>query len=116
MARRSSTTIEVTSVDRTTQTATVDGCREGCWLVLGEGYHPAWSATTDAGSLGPPELVDGGFNGWWIEPSTTDVVVTLRWTAQGPLNVALAVSIVGVVACLTLIVISRRRERAARSR
>ena len=51
---------------RTSRDVTVDGCPDGCWLVLGEGFHDAWSASADGRDLGPPQLVDGGFNGWRI--------------------------------------------------
>ena len=32
---------------RTSRDVTVDGCPDGCWLVLGEGFHESWSASTD---------------------------------------------------------------------
>ena len=62
----------------------MSGCIDGCWLVLGEGYNTAWSAETADGTLGEPQLVDGGFNGWWIEPSDAPVEVVVSWTEQGP--------------------------------
>jgi arabinofuranan 3-O-arabinosyltransferase len=99
----------VTSSDRLHRTVQVDGCPDGCWLVLGEGYHESWSARTDDGSLGPPQLVDGGFNGWWIPPSSTATTVHIAWTAQGPLDVALAVSLAVVVMAVVLAVADRRR-------
>ena len=82
-------TIEVTSVDRTSRTATVDGCREGCWLVLGEGFNDAWRAEAAGQDLGPPQLVDGGFNGWRLPPTERPVEVTMHWTAQRPQTIAL---------------------------
>ena len=69
-------TATVTSQSRTGREITVDRCPDGCWLVLGEGFHDSWSASTAAGSLGPPQLVDGGFNGWWIPPSSGPVAVS----------------------------------------
>ncbi len=102
-------TATVTSSDRLHRTVQVDGCPDGCWLVLGEGYHQSWSARTDDGSLGPPQLVDGGFNGWWIPPSSTATTVHIAWTAQGPLDVALAVSLATVVMAVVLVVADRRR-------
>ncbi|MFV0306255.1 MAG: alpha-(1-_3)-arabinofuranosyltransferase family protein [Desertimonas sp.] len=101
----------VTEQGRLDRTVAVSGCAAGCWLVLGEGWHPQWRAGTADGSLGPPELVDGGFNGWWIEPSDGEVVVTIQWGAQRPLNLALAVSVVGLLACLGLVGVGWWRGR-----
>jgi arabinofuranan 3-O-arabinosyltransferase len=100
----------VTSSDRLSRTVTVDGCPEGCWLVLGEGFHDSWSARTADGDLGTPTMVDGGFNGWRIPPSDGPTVVTLEWTSQGPLTIALVLSVVAVVACIVLAVLDRRRR------
>ena len=86
-------TVEVRAQGRTSRDVTVDGCPDGCWLVLGEGHHDAWSASTAAGDLGPPQLVDGGFNGWWVPPSDGAVDVAIRWTAQTPLTVALVLTV-----------------------
>ncbi len=100
----------VTEDGRRQRTIEVSGCIDGCWLVLGEGYNTAWSAETADGTLGEPQLVDGGFNGWWIEPSDGPVEVVVAWTEQGPLNVAMAVSLIGVIAAVVLLVLDRRRR------
>ena len=78
----------MTSSDRLSRTVTVDGCPDGCWLVLGEGFHEAWSAPTADGDLGPPTLVDGGFNGWRIPPSDGPTVDP-ELDGPAPLTIAL---------------------------
>jgi arabinofuranan 3-O-arabinosyltransferase len=89
----------------------ISNCSKGCWLVVGEGYSEAWSADQEtAGSLGKPELVDGGFNGWWIEPTTAPVVVRVRWTAQRPLTIAIILSCLAVVVAAGLLILDRRRR------
>jgi arabinofuranan 3-O-arabinosyltransferase len=102
-------TVAVTSSDRLNRTVVVDNCPDGCWLVLGEGFHESWSADTDAGDLGEPQLVDGGFNGWWIPPSAGPTEVRLHWTAQTPLNLALLLTVLAVLACIALVIFDRRR-------
>jgi arabinofuranan 3-O-arabinosyltransferase len=102
-------TATVTTSDRLSRHVVVDDCPDGCWLVLGEGFHTSWSAETDAGDLGDPQLVDGGFNGWWIPPSSGPTEVTVRWTAQRPLDIALVLTVVAVLACIALAVVDRRR-------
>ncbi|MET0577641.1 MAG: alpha-(1-_3)-arabinofuranosyltransferase family protein, partial [Ilumatobacteraceae bacterium] len=105
-------TVTVRSSGRTSRDVTVDRCPDGCWLVLGEGLHPSWSASTADGDLGPAQLVDGGFNGWWIAPSDGPVDVAVRWTAQTPLTVALVLTALAVLACIALAVADRRRVDA----
>jgi arabinofuranan 3-O-arabinosyltransferase len=55
-------------------------------------------------------MVDGGFNGWWIPPAGGPPVVTLEWTSQRSLTVALALSVIAVLACIVLALLDRRRR------
>jgi arabinofuranan 3-O-arabinosyltransferase len=84
----------------------VPPCERDCWLVLGEGWNEAWSATIDGDDLGPPELVDGGFNGWRLPASSTDRVVDLEWTAQRPVDIAMAISAAAVLLAIGLVITS----------
>ncbi|MET0663323.1 MAG: alpha-(1-_3)-arabinofuranosyltransferase family protein, partial [Ilumatobacteraceae bacterium] len=103
-------TVTVTSTSRTGRTVEVSPCPEGCWVVLGEGYNEAWTASDATGSLGPPTLVDGNANGWFIAPTDEPTTITFHWTAQRTLNVALAASLLGVLAGVVLVVADRRRD------
>jgi len=78
-------------------------------LVLGEGFNTAWSASADGSALNDPQLVDGNANGWYLEPSSSARTVTMSWTAQRPLSVALVVSLLSVLALGALVIIDRRR-------
>ncbi len=102
-------TVTIEASGRTGRDVIVEGCPDGCWLVLGEGFNDAWSASTADGDLGPPQLVDGGFNGWRIAPSDGPVDVAIRWTAQTPLTVALVLSVVAGLSCIALAALDRRR-------
>lgn len=105
-------TATVVDSSRLGRTIEVQRCEQGCWLIVGEGFHDAWSATADGRSLGEPRLIAGGFNGWWIPPSTASTVVHVGWTAQPPLNAALAFSAVMVGVAIVIAV----RDRPGRSR
>ena len=94
---------------RLRKTIEVDNCVDGCWLVLGNGYSTAWKATGPDGSLGDPQLVDGGFNGWRIAPSEQSVTVVVEWTQQRKLDVALVLSLLAVAAAIVLLVLDVRR-------
>ncbi len=102
-------TAQVTGTTRTSRTVEVSACPAGCWVVLGEGFNTAWSASTDDGSLGEPVLVDGNANGWWLEPTTTPTTVTFTWASQTTLNAALLASLIGVLIALALVFVDRRR-------
>jgi arabinofuranan 3-O-arabinosyltransferase len=98
------------AVQRTldTRTATVAACPSGCWLIFGEGFNVAWHASVHGSSLGPPRQVAGGFNGWWLPPSTTPTVVDISWSLQRSLDWALAASALFIGLCLVLVVRVRR--------
>ena len=65
---------------------------------------------TAAGSLGPSQLVGGGFNGWWIPPHDGSLTVWVGWTAQRPLNAAIAVSLAAAFVALVLAITDRPRR------
>jgi arabinofuranan 3-O-arabinosyltransferase len=103
----------VTERNRFERTVEVTDCAEGCWLVLGEGYNDGWSAELAGADLGPPTLVDGGFNGWWIEPGAGTVTVQVRWTLQRPLTVAYVLSALAALTCVALIALHLRSNDRA---
>lgn len=88
-------------------------CPDGCWLVFGEGYSPGWSATADDATLDAHRSVSGGFNGWWVQPTSDDGVATvhLRWAAQRPVDIALWSSLLAGLACLMVVFTTRRTAR-----
>lgn len=91
----------------------VDGCPDGCWLVFGEGYNGAWSANVDGRSLGESVLIDGGFNGWWLDPSTDTRTVEVEWTAQRSLTFALIASLLFTLLAIGLVATEHRRRLLA---
>ena len=97
---------------RTTRTATVEACPTGCWLIMGEGFNTGWTASTGDDSLGAPQQVGGGFNGWWLPPSEAATVVNIEWQAQPPVTVALVLSALAVLGCIALAIGRPRRWRA----
>ena len=84
------------------------------WLVLGESSSDGWEATTSSGTVGSRQLVNGFANGWLVTPSGAGTMdLSLRWTPQRFVWIALAVSVVAVLVCLALIVVTWRRRHAA---
>ena len=93
----------------------VDGATEPFWLVLGQSHSNGWEATVPGrGTLGDPVVVDGYANGWLVQPNRTggSLTIELRWTPQQLVWAGLALSGVGVVICIVLLVLSPGRRRA----
>ncbi len=115
--------VTVTSEHARSRTAEAT-CPDGCWLVLGEGFNSAWSAQiSDATNqdaaivdLGEPTLIDGGFNGWWLEPRAQAVSVTMSWTAQQPVSVALAATALAALCCFGAVAAGWTSLRTKRAR
>jgi arabinofuranan 3-O-arabinosyltransferase len=97
-------------VNSSSRHATLDvpPCPNGCWVIYGEGYNNGWAAQVDGKDLGPPTLLDGNANGWWIEPSDSPTRVEIDWPVQRGLNIAFAASGLAVLACLALILRGRK--------
>ncbi len=114
---RSSTPPPVVTVTRTrtTRTATVAACPEGCWLIMGEGFNAGWTASAGGQSLGAPTQIAGGFNGWWLPPSDVPTVVHIEWTAQSSVTVALVLSLLAALGCLVLALWRRPRATSWRA-
>lgn len=86
--------VQVLHQDRTSLTVRVPKTRGPMWLVLGQSLSSGWQATLpDGRSLGPPVLVDGYANGWYLPGGTAaSTVITLRWGPQRLVWAAIAVS------------------------
>jgi arabinofuranan 3-O-arabinosyltransferase len=101
---------DVLDQSRTSRTVRVAPCPSGCWVVLGEGFNDGWVAEIDGVDLGPGQLVDGGFNGWYLPPSDAVRTLTFRWTPQRAVTIGLWLSALAVIACVVLAVADGRRR------
>ncbi len=97
-------------IDSSARSATlqVPPCPTGCWVIHGEGYNDAWTASADGRDLGRPQLVDGNANGWWLSPTDAPTLVEVRWPVQRQLNIAFLLTALAVVGCIALIAWRRR--------
>jgi hypothetical protein len=89
-------------------------------LVLGQSLNGGWQASAGRRVLPPLTLIDGFANGWSVDPQQVAtathagiLTVTLRWTPQRRVNVAVLVSAVAIVVCILLAIVpwARRRRR-----
>jgi SAM-dependent methyltransferase len=92
--------------------ATVGAQPIASWLVLNQSFSRGWSASLANRSLGAPMLLDGGFTAWRLPPSASSAALSITWTPQRTVDLALLVSIVGMALVLLCIVLPRRRRRA----
>jgi arabinofuranan 3-O-arabinosyltransferase len=108
--------VEVTSSGRTSMKLHVTGADKPFWLVLGESHNRGWVASADGHDLGKGKLVNGYANGWRVDPKNARTLdVTLTWTPQRTVWIALAISGLTMLLCtaLALGLLSRRRARRA---
>ncbi len=103
--------LTVTGQTRVSYDLRVDGASQPFWLVLGQSVNDGWHARVDGHDLGAPTLVDGYANGWRIDPPPGGgpLTITLDWTPQRLVWIALAVSAATVLVCLVLVFVDRRR-------
>ncbi len=101
--------ITVKKVGPTVSRVRVSATSHPFWLVLGESINRGWTAVTSNGhSLGPPQLIDGFANGWYVNPAKLGLngkqpfTITLDWTPQNLVWIALVLSAIAILACLLL--------------
>jgi arabinofuranan 3-O-arabinosyltransferase len=92
---------------------TVKSDGEPFWLVVDESMNDGWELDVDGGRVeSGPRPVDSYAAGFYVVPDGPgQLVVTARWAPQRSVDVALAVSGLGALACLALVV-GRRRSHA----
>lgn len=76
-------------------------------LVFGESYHPAWSAFI-AGEQIETHLMVNGYANAWVIPEKGDFVVDIQFGLQKYVFIGGLLSILGVLTCNVLILMSRK--------
>jgi arabinofuranan 3-O-arabinosyltransferase len=105
--------VRVTSTGSTKIELAVSGASRGTpfWLVLGQSSNAGWEASVAGKDVGGSTLVNGYANGWLVHPTAGTFSVTLRWTPQRTVWIALGVSALAFLVCLFLAL--RRRRGSA---
>ena len=103
--------VDVVHEGRTSYSLRVRDATRPFWLVLGQSHNRGWTAMTAGRSLGPPQLVNGYANGWYVQPHAAGATldIHLEWTPQRRVWWALALSAIGVVICVALALVDPRR-------
>ena len=101
--------VTVTDDGRVQTTATVGASSGASWLVLGQSWSDGWVLEGEGLPADAPVLINGFANGWLLPPSTTPVDVTLTWTPQRAVWIAIVASAIAGLSCLVLLVTGRRR-------
>jgi len=125
-------TVVVTGQTSTEIHEEVHGARNPFELVLGQSVNAGWKAvaTPDPGTpagahaidLGTSHLVDGFANGWQATQSDlaalkgSNFKVTLYWTPQTRIWIALGLSTIGLVLCVVVGYLPERWRRAIAAR
>ncbi len=103
--------VQVVGSSRTSFRLEVGPTAEGYWLVLGQSHNPGWRARAGGVDLGPPTLVQGYANGWYVPPGSSRSI-TLTWTPQRLVWIAIALSALALAGCLAVLTASWWRDRA----
>jgi arabinofuranan 3-O-arabinosyltransferase len=104
-------TIEVTHQSRTAMRAVVDA-PEGGTFVLTQSWHPAWTATVDGESLGPPRSFDT-FVAWDL-PVGTSMEIEVTFGLQRWFRFAWMITFLVAAAALVLLLGLPRPRRRVR--
>ncbi|MDZ4824929.1 MAG: alpha-(1-_3)-arabinofuranosyltransferase family protein [Actinomycetota bacterium] len=104
--------VHVADNGRTRISVKVEAATEPFWLVLGQSHSEGWTARVPGGDdLGPPQLVDGYANGWYVTPTATSFDIVLDWTPQRRVWASLWISLGVAILCCVLIALTWRRAR-----
>ena len=115
VAKASTPKVRVVDDGRTQMHLRVTGATKPFWLVLGQSQNAGWKATANGHDLGGSQLVDGYANGWKVTPGRNGVIdVTLTWTPQRTVWIAIAISAITLLVCLALVLGIRRRRNRGR--
>lgn len=107
-----------TTVERTGNVdyhATVPSAERPFWFVVGQSWSTGWKATANGHDLGPPTVINGYANGWYVDPAVVGsgpVSLDVTWAPQRIVWIFIVVSALAVAACLGLMVFGRRRREA----
>ena len=124
--------VTVTSTHVDSQSARVQGASSPFELVFGQSINSGWHAVATPGAgaargahpvdLGTPRLVDGFANGWDVTAADLHALggstftVTLRWTPQTEVWLALGASAATLLLCLLLVFLPERWRAPIRGR
>jgi arabinofuranan 3-O-arabinosyltransferase len=105
--------VKIVDQGKTSYDLRVRTAGEPFWLVLGQSQSDGWEASVNGHALGASTMVDGYANGWLVDPGTSGTLdVTVRWTPQRVVWFAIAASVLAVLACVAIVVLTWRRRRA----
>lgn len=108
--------VDVDANGRVRTTGSVAADAEPWWLIQGQSWSSGWEAELVGGdgtarTLGEPQLVNGFANGWLVDPPESGpVAMTLEWTPQRVVWLALGLSAVGLIAVAAAVALGRRQR------
>ena len=107
-------TVKVVDEGRTKIGLDVTGASKPFWLVLGQSQSKGWNAIVDGHNLGGSTLVNGYANGWQVDPHGKSALhVTLVWTPQRVVWIAIGLSVLAVLACMAMVLLPMRKRKLA---
>lgn len=95
--------------DRTEVEATVRTDGEPFRFVLGQSFEDGWRLRVTGGQHGENTLVDGYADSWSIIPDAAgEIIISATWAPQRTVRAGMAVSVLGAVLCLAIVLVTGR--------
>ena len=103
------------SQSRTDRTTSITSCTSGCWIELKDGWNIGWEGSLSGQTLGDPIASSGGRLTWRLPATPEGTVFETTWTPQSRMWLGIAITLLGLIACLFTLAIVRLRRRTLRS-
>lgn len=112
--KASSIKLGVISESRTSNQLSISGATQPSWLILGQSINAGWHASLNGKDLGDATLIDGFANGWRIPAVDDGSKISITWTPQRSVSMALLLTVIALLICLGIVIVSLLRSRRKR--
>jgi arabinofuranan 3-O-arabinosyltransferase len=96
---------------RTTRTTSINSCTSGCWLELNDGWNIGWEGSLAGQTLRDPVASAGGRLLWRLPDTRDGTQFATTWTPQMRMWIGIAITLLGLIASLVILVVPRLRRR-----
>lgn len=97
---------------RTTRSTTINSCTNGCWLELNDGWNIGWEGSLADQTLNNPVASAGGRLLWRLPNTQDGTPFATKWTPQLRMWIGIAITLIGLIAALAILIIPRLRRHS----
>ena len=100
---------------RTNRTTSITSCTSGCWLELNDGWNIGWEGSLSGQTLNAPVASAGGRLLWHMPSTPDNTTFRTTWTPQLRMWLGIAITLIGLLICLIILVVPKIRRRKLRT-